>query len=194
FVDTYSCVDTAPESDLLSTTGRVLKLETTDLKAAQAAGYQFPTPFTVKADDGITDLYGVMFKPFDFDAHKKYPLIEYVYPGPQTESVESTFNPRSQQMLLAQFGFVVIEVGNRGGSPQRDSWYHTYGDGFMSTAAILEYPDFFQVAVSESGNHDNNVYNNTWSEEHNGIYEQDGKDGAARFYFTIDKNSDLAAN
>jgi dipeptidyl aminopeptidase/acylaminoacyl peptidase len=232
FVDTYSRVDTAPESDLLSTTGRVIKLETTDLKAADAAGYQFPTPFTVKADDGITDLYGVMFKPFDFDPHKKYPLIEYVYPGPQTESVESTFNPRSQQMLLAQFGFIVIEVGNRGGSPQRDSWYHTYGygnlrdygladkkraaeelaqiypfidinrvgitghsgGGFMSTAAILEYPDFFKVAVSESGNHDNNVYNNTWSEEHHGIYEQDGKDGEAKFYFSIDKNSDLAAN
>ncbi|MGN6594207.1 MAG: alpha/beta hydrolase family protein, partial [Terriglobales bacterium] len=54
--------------------------------------------------------------------------------------------------------------------------------------------DFFKVAVSESGNHDNNVYNNTWSEEHNGIYEQDGKDGEAKFYSSIEKNSDLAAN
>jgi len=232
FIDTYSRVDSAPESDLYSTAGKALTLEHTDVKALDAAGYQFPTPFTVKADDGITDLYGVMFKPFDFDPHKKYPLIEYVYPGPQTESVESTFNPKSAQMQLAQFGFIVIEVGNRGGSPERDSWYHTYGygnlrdygladkkraaeelaemypfidvnrvgitghsgGGFMSTAAILEYPDFFKVAVSESGNHDNNVYNNTWSEEHHGIEEVDGKDGDVSFKFSIDKNSDLAAN
>ena len=232
FVDTWSRVDTAPESDLLSPRGRVLKLETTDVKALQDAGFQFPTPFKVKADDGITDLYGVMFKPFDFDPHKQYPLIEFVYPGPQTEEVDYAFNPTSAQMTLAQFGFIVIEVGNRGGSPQRDSWYHTYGygnmrdygladkkraaeelaqeypfidinrvgitghsgGGFMSTAAMLVYPDFFKVAVSESGNHDNNVYNNTWSEERNGIYEQDGKDGTAQFYFSIEKNSDLAAN
>ncbi|MGH3180782.1 MAG: alpha/beta hydrolase family protein, partial [Streptosporangiaceae bacterium] len=232
FVDTGSRADIAPESDLVGQAGHIAKLETTDLKALMAAGYQFPMPFTVKADDGITDLYGVMFKPFDFDPHKKYPLIEYVYPGPQTESVEATFNPKSAQMTLAQFGFIVIEVGNRGGSPQRDSWYHTYGygnlrdygladkkraaeelaqmypfidinrvgitghsgGGFMSTAAILEYPDFFKVAVSESGNHDNNVYNNTWSEEHHGIQEVDGPDGKTTFQFTIDKNSDLAAN
>jgi len=232
FVDSFSRVNRAPEADLYSTAGRVLKLETTDMAALKAAGYQFPTPFSVKADDGITDLYGVMFKPFDFDPHKKYPLIEYVYPGPQTESVETTFNPKSPQMTLAQFGFIVIEVGNRGGSPLRDSWYHTYGygnmrdygladkkraaeelgqrypyidltrvgitghsgGGFMSTAAILEYPDFFKVAVSESGNHDNNVYNNTWSEKHDGIQEIDGKDGKATFKFSVDKNSDLARN
>ncbi|HUX67716.1 MAG TPA: DPP IV N-terminal domain-containing protein [Terriglobales bacterium] len=231
FVDNFSRVNRAPEADLDSTAGRELKIETTDMAALRAAGYQFPTPFTVKADDGITDLYGVMFKPFDFDPHKKYPLIEYVYPGPQTESVETTFNPKSPQMTLAQFGFIVIEVGNRGGSPLRDSWYHTYGygnlrdygladkkraaeelgqmhpyidlnrvgitghsgGGFMSTAAILEYPDFFKVAVSESGNHDNNVYNNTWSEKHDGIQEID-KDGKTTFQFSIDKNSSLAGN
>lgn len=232
FVDTYSRVDTAPEIALDNTAGQELKLEHTDVQALQAAGYQFPTPFTVKADDGITNLYGVMFKPFDFNPKRKYPLIEYVYPGPQTEAVETTFNPKSPQMLLAQFGFIVIEVGNRGGSPLRDSWYHTYGyhnlrdygladkkraaeelaqryayidinrvgitghsgGGFMSTAAILEYPDFFKVAVSESGNHDNNVYNNTWSEKHDGIREIDEKNGEAKFLFSIDKNSSLAKN
>ncbi len=232
FVDTYSRVDTAPEVDLDNTAGKELRLERTDVQALEAAGYKFPTPFVVKADDGITNLYGVMFKPFDFNPKLKYPLIEYVYPGPQTEAVETTFNPKSPQMLLAQFGFIVIEVGNRGGSPLRDSWYHTYGyhnlrdygladkkraaeelaqrypyidihrvgitghsgGGFMSTAAILEYPDFFKVAVSESGNHDNNVYNNTWSEKHDGIREIDEKNGQTKFLFSIDKNSSLAKN
>ena len=53
----------------------------------------------MKADDGITDLYGVMYKPFDFDPDKKYPIIEYVYPGPQTESVTKTFTPRASNQM-----------------------------------------------------------------------------------------------
>jgi dipeptidyl-peptidase-4 len=66
-----------------------MDLETTDLKQLMAAGYKFPEPFKIKADDGITDLYGVMYKPYDFDPAKKYPIIEYVYPGPQTEAVNA---------------------------------------------------------------------------------------------------------
>ena len=135
-------------------------------------------------------------------------------------------------MSLAQFGFIVIEVGNRGGNPQRSKWYHNYGygnlrdygladkkaaveqlaqrhpfidinqrsasgghsgGGFMSTAAMLVYPDFFKVAVSESGNHENNIYNNTWSEKHHGIKEVD-KDGKVTFEYSIEKNSELAKN
>ena len=61
------------------------------------AGFKFPEPFKVKADDGITDLYGVMYKPFDFDPSKKYPIIAYVYPGPQTESVTKTFTPKGKR-------------------------------------------------------------------------------------------------
>jgi dipeptidyl aminopeptidase/acylaminoacyl peptidase len=188
-------------------------------------------PFTVKADDGVTDLYGVMYKPFDFDPNKKYPIIAYVYPGPQTESVTKTFNPRSNNISLAQFGFIVVEVGNRGGHPTRSKWYHNYGygnlrdygladkksaieqlarrhafidinrvgiwghsgGGFMSAAAMLVYPDFFKVGWSESGNHENNIYNNTWSEKHHGIKEVE-RDGTITFEYDIEKNSDLAKN
>src|SRR2546423_744127 len=82
-----------------------------------------------KADDGVTDLYGVIDKPFDFNASRKYPVIEYVYPGPQVEQVTKAFSPKSPNVPLAQLGFVVVEVGNRGGSPQRDKWYDTYGYG-----------------------------------------------------------------
>lgn len=232
FVDNASRVDGAPESNLFDTTGAILmKLETPDLKPLTEAGFTFPEPFTVKADDGITDLYGVMYKPFDFDASKQYPIIAFVYPGPQTESVTKTFNPRSNNISLAQFGFIVVEVGNRGGHPQRSKWYHNYGygnlrdygladkkaaieqlarrhsfidinrvgiwghsgGGFMSAAAILVYPDFFKVAWSESGNHENNIYNNSWSEKHHGVKEVE-KDGKVTFEYDIEKNSELAKN
>ncbi len=59
-----------------------MPLEKVDMARAIEAGFKFPEPFKVKADDGITDIYGVMYKPFDFDPNKKYPIIEYVYPGP----------------------------------------------------------------------------------------------------------------
>ncbi|HTS11591.1 MAG TPA: DPP IV N-terminal domain-containing protein [Candidatus Limnocylindrales bacterium] len=233
FVDTYSRVDTAPKSVLLDDQGTQLSdLETTDVRQLLAAGFQYPETFHVKADDGITDLYGVMYKPFDFNANRKYPLIEYVYPGPQTESVNKTFTPKSPNIPLAQLGFIVIEVGNRGGSPQRDKWYDSYGygnlrdygladkkdaaeelaamhpyidltrvgiwghsgGGFMSTAALLQYPGFFKAAWSESGNHDNNVYNHFWSEKYHGVREETEKNGTEKFIYAIDKNSEIAKN
>jgi dipeptidyl-peptidase-4 len=232
FVDNASRVNGTPESTLYDTLGtNVLKLDTPDLTPLKEAGFKFPEPFMVKADDGITDLYGVMYKPFDFDPARKYPIIAFVYPGPQTESVTKTFNPRSNNISLAQFGFVVIEVGNRGGHPQRSKWYHNYGygnlrdygladkkaaieqlakrhsfvdlnrvgiwghsgGGFMSAAAMLVYPDFFKVGWSESGNHENNIYNNSWSEKHHGVKEIE-KDGQVTFEYDIEKNSELAKN
>ena len=232
FIDNASRVDAAPESAVYDTLGNlVTKLETPDLSALKDAGFKFPEPFAVKADDGVTDLFGVMYKPFDFDGTKKYPIIAYVYPGPQTESVTKTFNPRGTSMSLAQYGFIVIEVGNRGGNPSRSKWYHNFGygnlrdygladkkaaieqlahryayidinrvgiwghsgGGFMSAAAMLVYPDFFKVAWSESGNHENNIYNHTWSEKNHGIKEVE-KDGKITFEFNIEKNSELAKN
>ena len=175
-----------------------MNLETADLSALFESGYKFPETFKAKADDGITDLYGVIYKPFDFDENKKYPLLEYVYPGPQTESVNKSFSVRMDRLdRMAQLGFIVITLGNRGGHPDRSKWYHNYGygnlrdygladkkyvaqqlanrhdfidinrvgiyghsgGGFMSTAAILVYPDFFKVAYSQAGNHDNSIYN-----------------------------------
>jgi dipeptidyl aminopeptidase/acylaminoacyl peptidase len=233
FVSTSSTVDSSPHSVLYDSAGTLLHdLETTDVSALVEAGFRFPEPFKVKADDGVTDLFGVMYKPFDFDPTKKYPIIAFVYPGPQTESVTKAFSPRSANVALAQLGFLVIEVGNRGGHPQRSKWYHNYGygnlrdygladkkaaieqlarrhafididrvgiyghsgGGFMSTAAMLVYPDFFKVAVSSSGNHDNNVYNRNWSEKHHGVREVVDKDGNVKFEYDIEKNSEIAKN
>ncbi len=234
FVNNFSRVNTVPSSTLFDAMGRkVMDLETADLSSLFAAGYQFPEPFKVKADDGYTDLFGVMYKPFDFDSTKSYPIIEYVYPGPQTEAVNKSFG-RSMDRIdrLAQFGFVVVTVGNRGGHPGRSKWYHNYGygnlrdygladkkatieqladrhsfidksrvgihghsgGGFMSTAAMLVYPDFFKVAVSSAGNHENNIYNRWWSEKHHGVKEIVTPKGDTTFVYQIERNPDLAKN
>lgn len=131
FIANYSRVNTAPKSDLFDNTGRrISEMETTDLSRLFAMGYKFPEIFTVKAGDGITDLYGVMYKPFDFDSTKVYPIIEYVYPGPQTEAVNSSWSKSMNRVdRLAQMGFIVITVGNRGGHPNRSKWYHNFGYG-----------------------------------------------------------------
>lgn len=233
FEDTFSRVDTAPKSIVLDAQGaQLLELEATDVSQLFEAGFRYPEVFKVKADDGITDLYGVMYKPFDFDPTKKYPLIEFVYPGPQTESVSKTFSPKSANVPLAQLGFIVIESGARGGSPERDKWYDSYGygnlrdygladkrvvaerlaavhpfidltrvgmwghsgGGFMTAAALMQYPDFYKAGWSESGNHDNNVYNRSWSEKYHGVREEKQKDGSERYVYEIDKNSELAKN
>ena len=234
FINNFSRVNTVPKSVLMDNNGRrIMDLETADLSLLLAAGYKFPEPFKVKADDGITDIYGVMYKPFDFDPNKKYPIIEYVYPGPQTEAVNKSFSKSMDRTeRLAQFGYIVISVGNRGGNPARSKWYHTYGygnlrdygladkkaaveqlayrysfidaervgitghsgGGFMSTAAMLVYPDFFKAAVSNAGNHDNSIYNRWWSEKHHGVKEIVTAKGDTTFKYSIDKNPDLAKN
>ena len=234
FVNTSSRVNTTPISALYSTEGKkLMDLETADLSSLFAAGYKFPELFKVKADDGITDIFGVMYKPYDFDSTKKYPIIEYVYPGPQTESVNKSFSKGMDRIdRLAQLGFVVVTMGNRGGHPGRSKWYHNYGygnlrdygladkkaaieqladrfsyidgskvgihghsgGGFMSTAAMLVYPDVFKVAVSNAGNHDNSVYNRWWSEKHHGVKEEISAKGDTTFSYMIDKNPDIAKN
>ncbi|MEM9664540.1 MAG: DPP IV N-terminal domain-containing protein [Bacteroidota bacterium] len=211
FVDTYSRVDQAPRSVLRDRTGAVvMELEETDIDPLVEAGWTPPTSFTVKAADGHTDLYGVLWKPHDFDSTRTYPIISYVYPGPQVEPFPVNFvvtGSRARPSSLAQVGFIVVAFGQRGGSPLRSKYYHNYGygnlrdypladnkygleqlaarhafidlnrvgiyghsgGGFMSTAALLTYPDFYDVAVSSAGNHDNNVYNMWWSEVHHGV-------------------------
>ena len=232
FVNNYSRVNTVPATALMDNSGRkIMDLETSDFSNMFAAGYQFPEPFKVKAADGITDLYGVMYKPYNMDTTKVYPIVDYVYPGPQVEGTYYPFtrmSPRTDR--LAQAGFIVISVGNRGGHPSRSKWYHNYGygnlrdygladqkaaieqlaarhnyidihrvgihghsgGGFMSTAAILQYPDFFKAAVSCAGNHENKIYNRWWSETHHGVKEVVSEKGDTTFLYKIDGNPEIA--
>src|SRR5699024_4532325 len=89
--DTYSTATTAPVTVLRAADGGhvVATVAKADLSRLKAAGWVPPQPFTVKARDGKTTLYGMMFKPSDFDPSKTYPVIDYIYPGPQTGSVRS---------------------------------------------------------------------------------------------------------
>ena len=233
FVANYSRVDAKPAVALYDAVqGRkVRELEEADFSLLLAAGYKFPERFKVKAADGITDLYGAMYKPFDFDSTKTYPIIDYVYPGPQVEANNISWSRGFLRLeRLAQIGFVVITVGNRGGHPDRSKWYHNYGygnmrdygledqkyaiqqlagkysyidgtrvgihghsgGGFMSTAAILTYPDFFKAAVSCAGNHDNSIYNRWWSEQHHGILEKIDK-GDTTFVYSVKTNQELVS-
>ena len=140
FVNNSSRVNATPASALYSADGKkLMDLETADLNALFSAGYKFPETFKVKADDGITDIFGVMYKPYDFDSTKKYPIIEYVYPGPQTESVNKSFSKGMDRIdRLAQLGFVVVTIGNRGGHPARSKWYHNYGYGNLRDYGLAD--------------------------------------------------------
>ncbi len=233
FIANYSRVDYKPASALFDATGRkVCDLGEADFSLLFAAGYKFPERFKVKAADGVTDLYGAIYKPFDFDSTKVYPICDYVYPGPQVEANNIYWSRGfTRTDRLAQLGFIVITVGNRGGHPDRSKWYHNYGygnlrdygledqkyaiqqlgaryswidldrvgihghsgGGFMSTAAILKYPDFFKVAVSCAGNHDNSIYNRWWSEQHHGITEK-VEAGDTTFVYSIETNPQIASN
>lgn len=227
FVDNYSRVDMVPKVTVRDEDGRaVMDLEEMDLSRLKETGWKMPETFKVKSADGVTDIYGDMWKPFDFDPKKKYPIILNVYPGPQTESVSFTFSASASNQRLAQLGFIVIQIGNRGGSPQRSAAYHNYGyfnlrdygladkkagveqlaerfpwididkvgiyghsgGGFMTAAAMMlpPYNDFFKVGVSSSGNHDNNIYNQNWSEQNHGLKEvkvpiKDAKGGFVQY-------------
>ena len=98
-------------------------------ESAFGSRIQFPERFEVKAADGVTDLHGIMYKPFDFDPERKYPIITYVYPGPQVEGPGQAWSQRMDRLdRLAQMGFIVITVGNRG-HPNRSKWYHNFGYG-----------------------------------------------------------------
>src|ERR1700751_126163 len=88
FVDNYSTPVTPPVSVLRDADGKfICTLEKADISKLAAAGWKSPVPFTVKARDGVTDLYGLMFKPTNMDKSKKYPIVNHIYPGPQTGSV-----------------------------------------------------------------------------------------------------------
>lgn len=240
FVDIYERVDMVPRIVLKNRKGKeIMELEKPDIRRALELGWKAPERFKVKAADGTTDLYGVMWKPFDFDSTKVYPIISSVYPGPFYEYVPTQFRLiHDDNTRLAQLGFIVIAVGHRGGTPMRGKFYHTYshgrlrdypladdkyaieqladrysfidatkvgiyghsGGGFMSTAAICTYPDFYKAAVSSAGNHDNTIYNHWWGETHNGVKEEkkvikdsvNGDRTESTFKFKVGTNMELA--
>jgi dipeptidyl aminopeptidase/acylaminoacyl peptidase len=209
FVDVYSTPDTPPVAELRDTTGMLLlPLEKADISKLSAIGWKPPQSITVKARDGVTELYGLLYKPTTLDPSKKYPIVNHVYPGPQTGSVgpRTFFAARGDAQALAELGFIVVEIDGMG-TPWRSKAFHEVyygnmgdntladqvagmkqlarrypwidldragiyghsGGGYAAAGAMLRYPDFFKVGISEAGNHDNRNYEDDWAEKWQGL-------------------------
>ncbi len=236
FVTTYSTTNKAPKSILKDRNGETLfQLASSSTDELKINGWQEPVEFNVKARDEKTDLYGLLFLPSNYKDNEKYPVLNYIYPGPQSGSVGnySFMVFRRDFQALAELGFIVVAVdamgtpgrsksfhdayyGNMGDNGLPDNitaieqlskkysamdlsrvgiWGHS-GGGFASTAALLRYPDFYDVAVSSSGNHDNRNYEADWGEKWHGLLEPldiDLKDNSSE-YDAKKTNYDIQAN
>ena len=134
FIDGYSKPNVPPVTVLRDLNGKVIiNLEKTDVSRLTAVGWKAPTPITIKAHDGKTDIYGLMFTPTNLDAQKKYPVVDYIYPGPQGGSVGSwSFAAsRGDNQALAELGFVVVEIEGTS-NPLRSKSFHDMSYGNMS--------------------------------------------------------------
>ena len=214
FVDAYSTPTTPPVSVLRDMNGRVImELERADISRLLATGWRPPIPVTMKGRDGTTDIYGLMYVPSRLDSTKKYPIINQIYPGPQSGSVGTrSFSPaRGDNQAVAELGFIVVQIDGMG-TPGRSKAFHDayYGDmgdntlpdqvagmkqlaeryrfididkvgiwghsggGFATGAAMFRFPDFFDVGVAQSGNHDNRNYEDDWGERYQGLLVKSG--------------------
>jgi dipeptidyl aminopeptidase/acylaminoacyl peptidase len=233
FVDSYSRRDQSPVTVVRDSRGRVMQtVETADISDLLATGWQPPTPFRVKGRDGVTDVYGYLYFPTDMDPEKQYPVVDYVYPGPQVGPVGLrgfSLGGWAGEHALPELGFIVFVIDALG-TPVRskafhDGYYGNMGDngipdhiaamrhlarvypqmdlnrvgifghsggGFASTDALLRYPDFFKVAVSGAGNHDNRGYLFAWAERYQGLLVRDSVRGGDNY--DSQANQNLAAN
>ena len=209
FVDSYSKSDVPAVTVLRDDSGKLIStVEKTDISKLTATGWKPPVPITVKARDGVTDLYGLMYEPINLDRGKKYPIVNEIYPGPQGGSVFSwSFTAGfGDSQSLAELGFVVVQIEGMG-NPHRSKKFHDFyygnmadntlpdqvagmkelavkypwididragitghsGGGYATAAAMFQFPDFFKVGISESGNHDNREYEDDWGERYQGL-------------------------
>lgn len=137
-IDSYSQPDVPTVTVLRDRNGKqIMELERTDVSRLKADGWKPPMPFSVKAADGTTDIYGLMFTPSDLDPSRKYPVVDYIYPGPQGGSVGSwAFSPsRGDHQALAELGFVVVLIEGTG-NPDRSKSFHDRYWPNMSTNTL----------------------------------------------------------
>lgn len=205
FVDNYSRVDMPGGSALYRADGpKVRDLEKADVSRLLAMGYKYPMPFEGKADDGKTDLYGLIWRPTNFDASKKYPIVESIYTGPQGFFVPKTFARTMNLQSMSELGFVMVMVDGRGTTGRSRAFhefsYHNMGNvfidhvdmikqmaakypwmdisrvgiygtsagGYGSSHAFLQFPGFYKVCVSISGDHDPRLDKAWWNELYQG--------------------------
>ncbi|MDQ3228350.1 MAG: S9 family peptidase [Pseudomonadota bacterium] len=144
FVDTYSTTASAPISVLRRSDdgSTVAEITRADIGRLKTAGWIAPEKFTVKGRDGKTDLQGMMFKPTNFDPSKKYPIINYIYPGPQVGSIRTRnfASAHGDNQALAELGFIVVAIDGMG-TPYRSKAFH---DAYFEDIGDNTLPD--QVA------------------------------------------------
>jgi dipeptidyl aminopeptidase/acylaminoacyl peptidase len=217
FLDTYSRVDTIPTSLIRNYEGKYLFfLEYADIGQILGMGWKKPERFCVKARDGITDIYGLLYYPSTFNPSRKYPILDDVYPGPQSIRTIKAFpqDPLSAidfwgPQAISELGFLVVTMDGLG-TPLRSKAFHDFsygnlgdgggledhiagirqlassraymdlervgiyghsGGGFASARALLRFPDFFKVAVSSAGNHDQRGFLAGWGEKYQGLLD-----------------------
>ncbi len=203
-IDTYSRVDHAPVNELrrVADGSLVCELETADTSELTGRGWASPEVFVAKGRDGVTDIWGIICRPVNFDANKQYPVIEAIYAGPQDSYVPKSFSSRPPFASMTDLGFVVAKIDGMGtanrskafhdvcwknlkdaGFPDRILWHQAvaakyswydisrvgiYGGsagGQSSTGAVLFHPEFYKVAVSSCGCHDNRLDKASWNEQ-----------------------------
>lgn len=128
FVDSYSKPDAAAVAVVRDDAGKLLStVAKTDISRLVATGWQPPVPITVKARDGLTDIFGLMYKPTRLNPTRKYPIVNNIYPGPQGGSVGYWgFAPsRGDTQALAELGFVVVQIEGMG-NPLRSKKFHDF--------------------------------------------------------------------
>jgi dipeptidyl aminopeptidase/acylaminoacyl peptidase len=161
YTDIWSRLDLPQSLEVRRTLDRqaVLRVENTDITALVKAGWKAPEVFTAKARDGKTDIWGVIYRPLNFNPGKKYPVIENIYAGPQGSFVPKTFSPFNAMQSLAELGFIVIQTDGMGTSNRskefHDTCWRDLGDaGFpdrilwhKAVAAKYPYYDITRVGI-----------------------------------------------
>jgi len=138
FVYSYSRPDMPPVLALRTAKGRLVKeLERADISTLTQGGYTPVEPFQVLAADGVTPIYGNLFRPSTFDPSRKYPVIDSIYPGPQSIQTRKDFTTGSEPQALAELGFIVITVDGRG-TPHRSKEFKNHSYGHLAKASDLE--------------------------------------------------------
>ncbi|NUR88853.1 MAG: prolyl oligopeptidase family serine peptidase, partial [Nonomuraea sp.] len=143
FVDSASTVCDPPVLSVRGWDGRVLvSLGSADVSGLEATGWSPPERFRVTAADGVTDVYGVLYRPHGFDPATRYPVLDHLYPGPQTARVSPAFDPGFlgyDAEVAASLGYVVVALDGRG-TPGRSKAFHDapFADGLADHVAALE--------------------------------------------------------
>jgi dipeptidyl aminopeptidase/acylaminoacyl peptidase len=208
YVDHYSRVDLASVLELNRVEGDgssrrpPIEIDRGDVTGLATLGWKAPEVFVAKARDGLTDIWGLVWKPRHFDPSKKYPVIEYIYAGPHGTHTPKSFSAFTGMQAQAELGFIVVQMDGMGtsnrskafhdvawqnlkdaGFPDRILWHRAFAakhpwyditrvgvyggsaGGQNSMGALLFHGDFYKVAVSYAGCHDNRMDKIWWNEQ-----------------------------